>query len=105
MNWTVIDPKVKLAVGIVITTAIGISSGSLVLKGAFPDNWIPYITAWSGIIAFVGSAIQTSLQGFGVTTASRISAAASLPDVKQVVTTETVANTGALAANDKVVSK
>ena|SRR5690242_1133900 len=105
MNWTVIDPKIKLVVGVIITTAIGISSGSVALKGAIPESWIPYVTAWSGIIAFVGSSIQTGLQAMGVTKQSRIAAAAAVPDVSQVITTKELANVGVLADNSKVVSR
>ena len=98
----VMDPKIKFIIGLLITLAIGISSGAVALKGAIPPEWIPAITAWAGIIAFLGSAAQTTLQGFGTTTQSRVAAAAADPAVKTVVTTPAIANA---APSDKVVSK
>ena len=98
----IIDPNIKFIIGLAITLAIGISQGYVALTHAIPDLWIPIVTAWAGIIAFVGSAAQTTLQGFGTTTQSRVSAAASLPEVKSIVTTRAVADA---APNTKVVSK
>jgi len=98
----IMDPKVKFVIGLLITLAIGISSGAVVLKGAIPAEWIPMVTAWAGIIAFLGSAAQTTLQGFGMTTQSRLSAAAAVPEVKTIVTTTALANA---TPSDKVVSK
>lgn len=100
-----LDPKTKFIIGLFVTLAIGIGQGTVQLTHAIPGDWIPAVTAWAGIIAFVGSAFQTTLQGFGMTNQARISAAAAVPEVSQIVTTPTIANTGALAANDKVVSK
>ena len=59
-----VSPKVSFWLGIAITVAIGISSGTLELTHAVPDAWIPVVTAWCGIIAFVGSATLTALHGF-----------------------------------------
>jgi hypothetical protein len=77
-----IDPTVRFWIGIVITVAIGISSGSLALKGAVPPEWIPYVTAWAAIIAFIGSALLTALNGAAMTTSSRIASAAAVDGVK-----------------------
>ncbi len=101
----IIDPKIKFIIGLFITLCIGIGQGTVQLSHAIPAEWISAVTAWAGIIAFVGSAAQTTLQGFGITTQSRIANAASLPEVKSIVTTETVANAPQFASNDKVVSK
>src|SRR5580698_1503755 len=96
-----IDPKWRFAIGLMVTVAIGVSSGALVLTNAIPADWIKPVTAWCGIIAFVGSATQTTISGLGMTSQSRIAAAASLPEVKQIVATPETANA---APSDKVVS-
>jgi hypothetical protein len=117
-NVLTISPGARFIIGIVITTAIAISAGTIHLTHAIPDAWIPVVIAWSGIIAVVGSAIQTSLQGLGLTNANRIAAAAPLsatdkiaiaasaPEVSQIVTTAAIANAaGPLGDGAKVVSK
>lgn len=83
-----LDPNIKFLIGIFITLCIGIAGGTVNLTHAIPENWVPAVEAWSGVIAFVGSSIQTTLQGFGTTAQSRISAASSLPQVNQIVTTD-----------------
>ena len=82
-----IDPTTRFWIGIVVTIAIAISQGTLVLTHAVPDGWIPYFTAWSGIIAFVGSALLTALNGAASTNASRLASAAAIPEVKTIITT------------------
>jgi hypothetical protein len=96
-----IDPKWRFAIGLFVTFAIGVSSGALVLTNAIPADWIKPVTAWCGIIAFIGSAAQTTISGLGMSSQSRIAAAASLPEVKAMVTTADVAQA---APSDKVVS-
>lgn len=83
-----------------MTFAIGVSSGALVLTNAIPADWIKPVTAWCGIIAFIGSAAQTTISGFSMSNQSRIAAAASLPEVKAIVTTQPVASA---APSEKVV--
>lgn len=113
-----LDPKWKFAIGIFITAAIGISSGSLALKGAIPADWIGPVTAWSGIIAFLGSAAQTGLQGFGMSNSARIAAAQTIPvddkialaantdEVSKIVTTKAIAQAaGPEGVGAKIVSK
>ena len=97
-----IDPTVRFWIGVIITVAIGISAGAVNLSHAIPDGWIPIVTAWAGIIAFVGSAVQTAMSGLGATTQSRIASAAALPEVKSIVTTAPVAEA---APSEKVVAK
>lgn len=110
-----IDPVARFWIGVVITVAIGISQGSVQLAHAIPDAWIPYVNAWSGILAFVGSAILTALNGAASTTSSRLASAQSVPlpqkldalvannpEVKSVVTTSAIADA---TTSDKVVSK
>ena len=113
-----LSPGARFAIGILITAAIGISAGTVHLTHAIPDAWIPAVVAWSGIIAFIGSAIQTGLQGLGMTTTSKIAAAstlpsdqkiaiaASAPEVQQIVTTREIAQAaGPVGDGAKVVSK
>jgi hypothetical protein len=97
-----IDPVWRFVIGLVVTTAIGISQGTLVLTHAIPAGWIPGVTAWCAILAFVGSAATTTISGLGMSSQSRIAAAASLPEVKSIVAEPEVANA---APSDKVVSK
>ena len=95
-----IDPKWRFAISIIVTVAIGISQGTLVLTNAVPAAWIPIVAAWCGIIAFIGSAVNTTISGMGMSTQSRIDAAASLPTVKAILTEPPVA---AATPNEKVV--
>jgi hypothetical protein len=96
-----IDPTVRFWIGIFITVAIGVSSGAVTLTNAIPADLIKPVTAWCGIIAFVGSAVQTTLQGFGMTNQSRLAGAAAIPEVKAIVTSSAMAND---APSNKVVS-
>jgi hypothetical protein len=113
-----LSPGSRFVIGIFITLAIGISAGTVQLTHAIPDAWIPVVVAWCGLIAFVGSAIQTGLQGIGMTNANRASAAASLPadqkialaasapEVQKIVTTPEIAKAaGPIGDGAKVVSK
>ena len=113
-----ISPGARFIIGIVITAAIAISAGTIHLTNAIPAAWIPVVIAWSGIIAVIGSAIQTGLQGLGLTNANRIAAASDLPasdkinlaaaepEVQQIVTTRAIASAaGPLGDGAKVVSK
>lgn len=125
-----LSPGARFAIGLCITLAIGISSGAVVLTHAIPSNWISTVVAWSGIIAFIGSAAQTGLQGLGMTNANKISAAQTLPtdqrvalaqslpsnakvalaaaapEVSQIVTTRAIAQAaGPVGDGAKVVSK
>ena len=119
-----IDPKWRFAISIVVTIAIGISQGTLVLTNAIPAAYIPMVAAWCGIIAFIGSAVNTTISGMGMSTQSRSSAAATpntvavqtnspadmakvaqaiatIPEVSKVTATATVA---AATPSNKVVS-
>ena len=95
-----IDPKYRFLISIIVTVAIGISQGTLVLTNAIPAAYIPIVAAWCGIIAFIGSAVNTTISGMGMSTQSRIDAAASLPEVKAIVTAPPVA---AATPSEKVV--
>jgi hypothetical protein len=112
------DPVSKFWFSVAITVAIAISSGAVHLTDAVPAAWIPAVIAWSGIIAVIGSAVQTSLQGLGMSNASRAAAAQSLPadtkiaiaaaspEVSQIVTTEAIAAAaGPSGDGAKIVSK
>lgn len=95
-----IDPKWRFIIGLLVTFAIGVSSGAVVLTNAIPVDWIKPATAWCGIIAFIGSSITTTISGLGMGSQARIAAAASLPDVKAIVTTAPAAEA---APSEKVV--
>ena len=95
-----IDPKWRFVISIIVTVAIGISQGTLVLTNAIPAVYIPIVAAWCGIIAFVGSAVQTGMSGLGMTMQSRLASAAALPEVKSIVTTQPLADA---TPSDKVV--
>ncbi len=97
-----IDPYWRFLVGVVVTFAIGVSQGAVVLTNAIPDPWIKPVVAWCGIFAFLGSAATTALTGLGMTTQNRIASAAASPEVKSIVTTPAVADA---SPSNKVVSK
>lgn len=112
-----LSPGSRFIIGVIITAAIGISAGSVHLTDAIPGDWIPAVVAWSGIIAFIGSAVQTGLQGIGMTNANKAAAAADLPasdkvalaasapEVQQIVTTRAIAQAaGPVGDGAKVVS-
>jgi hypothetical protein len=95
-----VDPTVRFWISVVVTLAIGVSSGTLVLTNAIPADYIKPVTAWCGIIAFIGSAVMSTLSGMGMTTQSRLASAAADPSVKAIVTSAPVADA---APSDKVV--
>ncbi len=101
MSFT-IDPWLRFLISIAVTLAIGITQGAVSLTNAIPDVWIKPVVAWCGILAFVGSAANTAISGLGLTSQSRIAAAASLPEVKTIVTTPAIADA---TPSDKVISK
>jgi len=96
----VIDPTIRFWISFVVTVAIAVSQGTLVLTGAVPAGWIPIVTAWCGIFATLGSAFLTALNGSAMTTASRVSSAANDPSVKKIEVTPAAA---AALDHDKVV--
>jgi hypothetical protein len=113
-----LSPTTRFVIGVFITTAIGISTGAVQLTHAIPDSSIPVVVAWAGIFAFIGSAVQTGLQGLGMTNASKVAAAQTLPsdqkiavaaaapEVQQIVTTPEIARAaGPIGDGAKVVSK
>jgi hypothetical protein len=113
-----LSPGIRFAIGIFITLCIGISSGAVALTNAIPADAIKPVTAWATIFAFLGSAVQTGLQGLGLTNANKVLAAQSLPadqkialaahtnEVQQIVTTPAIAAAaGPTGDGAKVVSK
>ena len=94
------DPITRFWIGVVVSVAIAISGGTLNLTSAIPADLIKPVTAWCSIIAFLGSAILTALNGLGATTQSRLESAASLSQVKSIVTTQALAE---VTPSDKVV--
>ncbi len=81
--------------GIIITLAIGVSSGALVLTNAIPADWIKPVTAWCGIIA-----IQTGTIGLSSTVAGRLSGAAQVMGVKGIQVTPDLTQAAAAAVGD-----
>jgi hypothetical protein len=101
-----IDPKWRFAIGLLVTVAIGVSQGTVQLTNLIPADWIKPAVAWCGFIAFIGSSVTTTISGLGITATSRIAAAASLPEVQQIVTTQAIAQAaGPTGDGAKVVSK
>lgn len=96
-----IDPKWRFVISLFVTFTIGVSSGTLVLTNAIPAEYIPHVTAWCGIFAFLGSSVNTTISGLGMSSQSRIAAAASLPEVKAIMAVAPVATA---APSEKVVS-
>lgn len=94
-----IDPTVRFWIGFVVTIAIGISQGTLVLTNAVPGDLLPYVTAWAGILAFIGSALLTALNGAASTTSSRIASAASVDGVKNITVDPKIAEVAKEAAS------
>ncbi len=47
--------------GITTTIAQGIAGGTVHLTNVVPMEWIPSVTAWMGLIAFVNVAVLTGL--------------------------------------------
>ena len=97
-----LDPKWRFAIQLAVFVAIGVSQGTVHLTNMIPAGWIPIAVAYCGFIAFIGSGTTTILSGFGMTSQSRIAAAASLPEVQKIVAIKPVADA---APSDKVVSQ
>jgi hypothetical protein len=95
------SPRTRFIIQLVVFVCVGISQGTVHLTNMVPEGWIPIALAYAGFIAFLGTGFTTLLSGFGMTTQNRIDAAASLPEVKAMLTTEDVAKA---APSDKVVS-
>jgi hypothetical protein len=113
-----LSPGARFVIGFVITSCIGFSVGTVHLTNMIPTTWIPAVLAWSGYIAFMGSATQTGMQGLGMLNANKVAAAQSLPadqkialaasapEVSQIVTTPAIAQAaGPIGDGAKVVSK
>ncbi len=98
-----VDPSARFWLGILFSIASAVAGGSLVLKGAFPEFWIPYISAWAGIIGFVGNVVLTALNAGAATTSSRAQAAAADPAVDRVIMKS--AGLAEAIPSDKVVAK
>ena len=81
-----IDPVWRFVIGLVVTVAIGVSAGTLNLTNAVPHDWIPIVTAWCGIIAFIGSSLTTTISGLGMSNSSRKAGAAAIPNTVVVQT-------------------
>lgn len=85
-----LSPAARFYIGIALTAAIAISQGSVSLAHAIPADWIAPVEAWCGIFAVIGSAIQTGLQGLGMTNVNKVAAALTLPDEGKVAVAQTL---------------
>ena len=97
-----LDPRSRFIIQLIVFVAVGVSQGTVHLTNMIPEAWIPIVIAWNGFIAFIGTGFTTLLSGYGMTSQNRIAAAASLPEVKTIVSDAATANA---APSDKVVSK
>lgn len=77
-----IDPKVSFWLGLVVSVALAIANGTILLKGAVPAGDIPYIVSWCSIIGNIGTLVMTAFAGANMTTSGRIAAAANADGVK-----------------------
>jgi len=93
-----VDPTVRFWIGVAVTLAMAVSSGTLVLTNAVPHDWIPTVTAWCGIIGTGGSAFLTLLNGGAMTVSSRIASAAAVDGVKGIVVDPKIVATAVEAA-------
>jgi hypothetical protein len=98
-----IDPTVRFWIGIGLSILGAVASGSVILKGAFPDSWVPYIVTWAGIIAPIGNFILTGLNAAASTTSSRVASAAADDSVIQIITKKSIADSPQFATNNKVI--
>ncbi len=97
------DLNIHFWIGLAIFVASAISTGTIHLTNAIPDAAIPYVTAWAGIFNVIGTGYLTSaLAMHNASPASKIDAAAALPEVKGIVTA--TAAIAEAAPSDKVVS-
>ena len=58
-----VDPKITFWLGVAVTIATAIGGGTVTLTNLIPADWIPFVTGWTNLIAFVGTAILTALTG------------------------------------------
>jgi hypothetical protein len=86
-----LSPIFRFWLGVAISSAIGVTQGTLVLTNAVPDGWIKAAIAWAGIIAFVGSLIRNATDATALTASSRVASAAAVVGVKRIDVTPDVA--------------
>ena len=87
-----IDPTARFWIGIVVTLAIAISGGTVSLTNVIPHDLIPYATGWCSVIAFLGSAVLTGMNGLATTTQSRVASAAVVPNAVNAVAEQVATN-------------
>lgn len=59
-----IDPKWVFYLGILVTIETAIGQGTVKLTNLMPDMWVPMITGWCTLLAFVGNVVMTALAGY-----------------------------------------
>jgi hypothetical protein len=109
-----IDPKVAFYIGLTIFIAgIIANAGTTFLTGALPADVIPPVVKWCAIISTIGNGVLTYIAGSNMTNAGRLASvkavpltqrmdsfAESNPEVKNVVTTQALADA---TNSDKIV--
>lgn len=95
-----IDPSVRFWIGFIVTVAIAVSNGTLILSNAVPTDAIPIVTAWCGIFATLGSAFLTALNGMASSTSSRIASAAAVTGVRGFDVDQKIATVARMAAGN-----
>ena len=59
-----IDPKWVFYLGILVTIETAIGQGTVNLTNVVPSHWVPIITGWCTLLAFVGNVVMTALAGY-----------------------------------------
>lgn len=94
-----VDPKVIFWLSVAIAVC-GVGSNAAIWAGALPPDVITLVAQWNRIFSSVGQVVLPLFLGQGMTTQGRLAAVAALPEVKSIVTTQTVADA---TPSDKVV--
>src|SRR5215475_2758569 len=59
-----VDPKWIFYLGILVSIEQAIAGGTIHLTNVIPSAWIPTVTAWCSLLAFIGTTVMTGLTGF-----------------------------------------
>ncbi len=96
------DLNIHFWIGLAIFVASAISTGTINLSHAIPDDAIPAVHAWAGILDVIGTGYLTgALALHNASPQAKLAAAAALPEVRGIVASPAVAEQ---APSDKVVA-
>jgi hypothetical protein len=59
-----IDPKWPTLIGVLVVIEQAIGQGTVKLTDAIPAGYIPIVTSWCNILAFVGTTIMTAMTAY-----------------------------------------